>query len=202
MIEIIPGDQGTDEWKQLRIGSIGGSSIQAVCAKGQGKSRKSLMYRFAGEILSGCKYDGYSNSDMQRGLEQEPDARAAYEWIEDVETEQVALVRSAPGKHYSPDALVSNDGIVEIKCVIPSVQVETIIQGKIPAAYRKQCQWGLHICEREWVDFVSYSPLVKDRDVLIIKAYRDEALIKEMDKEADAFLMELAMMINGIRNAK
>jgi len=199
MIEIIPGDQGTDEWKKLRIGSIGGSSIQAVMAKGQGKSRKSLMYRFAGEILSGEKYEGYSNADMARGIEQEPHARAAYEWIEDVDTEQVALVRHSPGKHYSPDSLVGNDGIIEIKCVIPSVQVETILQGKIPAAYRKQCQWGLHICEREWVDFVSYSPLVRDRDVLIIRTYRNEELIKEMDSEADKFLMELYQIVAEIK---
>ena len=64
-METINVEQGSDGWFAARIGSIGGSSIQSAVAKGEGKTRKSLMYRLIGEILSGVKYEGYC-SDLQR----------------------------------------------------------------------------------------------------------------------------------------
>ena len=86
-------EQGSTEWFEARLGSIGGSSISSVVAGGQGKMRKSLMYRLAGEILSGEKYESYSNSHMERGLEQESDARDYYEFITGNEVTQVGLCR-------------------------------------------------------------------------------------------------------------
>ena len=195
-------EQGSQEWFDLRLGSIGGSSISSVVAGGQGKTRTALLYRKAGELLSGSTYESYSNAHMERGLEQEPDARAAYEWETDVEVGRAALFQSdEPFKHYSPDGVIS-PGIIEIKCVIPSVHIETIISDKIPAAYRKQIQWGLHICLCEWCDFVSYSPLVKDRPIWIKRTGRDEKLIKELDEGADKFITELLMIVERIKNGK
>src|SRR5210317_1118827 len=169
-MEIFDYEQGSDEWFAARIGSIGGSSISSAVAKGTGATRNKLMYRLAGEILSGEKYESYSNHHMERGIEQEHDARQHYEFVTNRVVDQVGLCKSAEHKHFSPDGLVDSDviieiksdGIIEIKCVIPSVHIETILSDKVPAAYRKQCQWGLHICERQWCDFVSYSPLVTD----------------------------------------
>jgi len=195
-------EQGSPEWFALRLGSIGGSSISSVVAGGQGKTRSALLYRKAGELLSGTSYESYSNAHMERGLEQEPDARAAYEWETDADVYQVALFQSdKPLCHYSPDGCVDT-GLIEIKCVIPSVHIETIISDKIPAVYRKQIQWGLHICESEWCDFVSYSPLVKDRPIWIKRTGRDEKLIKELDEGADKFITELLMIVERIKNGK
>ena len=119
---------------------------------GQGKTRKQLMYRLAGEILSGEKYVGYSNDHMQRGIEMEAEARQCYELITDKPVEQVAMFQYSDHTHFSPDGDLG-DGIIEIKCTIPSVHIETIISDKIPAAYRKQCAWGL--LERDYCDFIS-----------------------------------------------
>ena len=93
MIIIDDIEQGTDAWFTARTGSIGGSSIASVVAGGQGKMRKQLMCRLIGEILSGVKYEGYSNADMQRGIEQEPDARNMYEFITGNEVKQIGLVK-------------------------------------------------------------------------------------------------------------
>jgi len=93
MIIIDDIEQGSEEWFAARIGSIGGSSIASVVAGGQGKTRKQLMYRLIGEMLSGVKYQGYSNADMQRGIEQEPDARNMYEFITGNEVKEVGLVK-------------------------------------------------------------------------------------------------------------
>jgi hypothetical protein len=92
-MEIVDIPQGSDEWFIARLGSIGGSSIASVVAGGQGKMRKQLMYRLIGEILSGVKYEGYQNADMQRGLEQEPDARNMYEFDTGNEVKEVGLVK-------------------------------------------------------------------------------------------------------------
>ncbi len=102
-------------------------------------------------------------------------------------------------KHVSPDGLVNDDGMVEIKCVIPSVHVETIISEKVPSAYWKQIQWGLHICQRKWCDFVSYSPTVVDMPIWIKRVYRDEKLIAELDEAADQFILEMLAVVEKIR---
>ena len=191
--------QGSDEWHLARIGSIGGSSIASAVAKGEGKSRKNLLYRLAGEILTGVKYEGYTNQDMQRGLEQEPSARDLYEFMTGNDVEQTGLIRLSEYTHFSPDGLVGKDGIIEIKSVIPSVHIETFLANKWPAAYRKQCQWGLHICDREWCDFISYSPLVVDRPIIIIRGGRNEKLIKELHEGANKFVAEMLSIVKKVR---
>lgn len=192
--------QLSDEWFAARIGSIGGSSIASVVAGGQGKMRKSLIYRLIGEILSGVKYEGYQNADMLRGQDQESDARNMYKFITGNSVEQVGLVKDTDHKHYSPDGVVGDDGLIEIKSVIPSVQVETILSDKIPAAYRKQVQWGLHICQRKWCDFISYSPLIVDKPIWIKRVEPDKKLIKELDDGADIFIEEMLSLVNKIKN--
>jgi len=198
-MRIFEMQQGDDDWFAERIGSIGGSSIASVVAKGEGKTRKNLMYRLAGEILSDVKYEGYKNEHMDRGIEQESEARIRYELVTGNEVVQVGLIKLTDHKHESPDGLVGNDGKIEIKCVIPSVQVETIISDRVPAAYRKQIQWGLFICERQWCDFISYSPLVTSRPMWVRRVDRDEKLIKELDEGADKFIKEMLEILAIIK---
>ena len=192
-------EQRDPEWFKLRIGSIGGSSISSVVAGGKGKMRKNLMYRLAGEILSGEKYEGYSNSHMQRGVDQEDDSLAVYEAVTGNEIYQPAIVKASKYKHYSPDSLCDPNGIVESKSAIPSIHVERIATEKIEGNYYKQIQWGLHICQRKWCDFVSYSPLVIDMPIWIKRYLRDERLIKELDEAADEFLKEMTLIVGKIR---
>jgi hypothetical protein len=198
-MEIIELEQGSPEWFEARLGSIGGSTISSVVAGGQGKMRKNLMYRLAGEILSGQSYEGYKNYHMDRGIEQEADARNMYELMTENELHQVGLIRHSPHKHFSPDALCGDWGLVEIKSVIPSVHVETIWSGKVPAAYRKQCQWGLFITESDWCDFVSYSPLVTQRPMWVKRVKKDEELIDTLDIAADKFIAEMLEIVEKIR---
>ena len=192
-------EQGSEDWHIRRIGSIGGSGIADVVAGGTGKMRKNLMYRLAGEILSGEKYVGFKNDHMERGIEQEAAAREMYAYITDNEVEQVGLVKETDHTHFSPDSLVSPDGIIEIKCVIPSVHIETILSDSVPAGYVKRIQWGLHICQRKWCDFVSYSPTISDRPIWIKRVLRDESKIEYLEQGAGKFLMEMAMVIRKIK---
>jgi putative phage-type endonuclease len=191
--------QGSPEWFAARLGSIGGSSIASVVAKGEGKMRANLLYRLAGEILSGVKYDGYKNENMERGNEQEADARSVYAMECEVYVRQVGIVKESQHTHYSPDGLVDPDGIIEIKCVIPSVHVETIVTEKIKGEYYKQIQWGVHICQRQWCDFISWSPLIRGREIWIKRYDRDEKLIKELVDGADKFIIELLAVVERMK---
>lgn len=198
-MEIIDCKQLSQEWFEHCLGSIGGSSISSVMAKGKGKMRKNLLYRLAGEILSGIPYESYSNYHMERGVELEKDAVDNYFAVTGNEVESVGLVRESEHKHYSPDSWINPNGILEIKCPIPSVHIEVVLQNKIPPEYRKQCQWGLFICQCDYVDFVSYSPNVYEKPIWIIRSGRDEELIKEMNAECDKFISELEDLVKKIR---
>ena len=191
--------QGDPEWFKHRLGSIGGSSISSVVAGGKGKMRNNLMYRLAGEILSGVNYEGYSNAHMDRGLEQEDDSLNVYSAVTGNEIYKPALVIATKYTHYSPDSLCDPDGVVECKAAIPSIHIERIITDKIEGNYYKQIQWGLHICERKWCDFVSYSPTVSVKPIWIKRYFRDESTIKELSDGADKFLMEMAAIIRKIK---
>ena len=198
-MEIINYAQGSDEWFSARIGSIGGSSISSVVAGGQGKMRKSLLYWLAGEILSGVKYEGYRNTDMDRGIEQEADARRVYEMEREVEVQQVGLIKLDEFRHCSPDGLVGTDGMIEIKSTIPSVHIETIDTDKIDGEYIKQIQWGLFITQRRYCDFISWSPLVADYPIWIKRVERDEKLIKDLNDGAEKFIDELKSLVLRIK---
>lgn len=202
MMEIYDCEQGKPEWFALRLGSIGGSKISDVVAGGKGIMRKNLMYRLAGEILSRQNYDGYQNAEMLRGIEQEPEARAMYEFMTGSEIKQVGVIKEGAHKHYSPDGLVGENGMIEIKCVIPSIHVETVHTEKIDGKYYKQIQWGLFMCRRDWCDFVSYSPLIVDTPIWIKRYRRNEEIIRELNEGADKFLNELATVIRKLKEMR
>lgn len=192
-------EQLSELWMALRVGSIGGSSISSVVAGGQGKMRKNLLYRLAGEILSGQKYEGYHNDHMDRGIEQESEARSMYELMTNQEVIQVGLIKESDHKHVSPDGLVDPDGMIEIKCTIPSVHIETIIMDRVPPEYWKQCQWGMFVAKRNWLDFISYSPLVIDRPIWIKRIECDEKTVIELDDGSDKFIAEMLEIVEKIK---
>ena len=206
MIEIIDSFiQGSDDWQAARIGSIGGSSISAVAAKGRGgesKGRKQLLYDMAGEILSGVKKNGYTNKYMEDGVELEDKARTHYCLQNLCEVQQVALIRDAPHKHCSPDGLVGEDGMIEIKCVIPSTFVAYCDGQSIPTDYRRQILWGLKRSGRAWCDFIVYCDLFEGRlkgdNMLVTRVSRDEKEIRELEDEADIFIEDLLSLVKKI----
>ena len=195
-MEIIRGiEQGTPEWFALRIGSIGGSSISDVVAGGKGKSRASLMYRLASEILTGVKSDGPNIKYAERGHEFEAEARDLYAFEREVEVEQVALVRDGAHKHYSPDGLVGENGLIEIKVRLPHVYLEALETGVSPLHDRRQVQWGLHLTGRKYCDYILFCPEMHSRPMHVEQIGRDEKMIAELEYGADKFIAEMLAMV-------
>ena len=197
-MEILYIEQGTEAWHQARLGSIGGSSIAAAVAQGTGATRQTLLYKLAGELLTGKREDSFVSSAMVQGLEREPDARLLYEMIEGVEVKQVGLIRDKPHCHCSPDGLVEERGMIEIKSPQIPAHVETLDKQKVPAQYVKQIQWSLQRTSREWLDFVSYNPEIITKPIFIKRCYRDEKLIKKLEEGADQFIAEMLEMVERI----
>lgn len=196
--------QGSDEWLAARAGRATASMFSAVRAKGEGKTRKSYMVKLAAERLTGKPSESFSNHHMERGTEQEPYARLSYEARYGVAIEEVGFVQHPvlmAGS--SPDGLVDDDGGVEIKSVIPTVQIETFLKGSFPSAHKAQIMGNLWITGRAWWDFVSYSPdLPEHLRLYVYRVFRDEAYIRSLETEVRMFLVELDGLVDSLLRGK
>jgi len=197
-------EQGTPEWDALRIASIGGSSIGDAVAKGEGKVRKTLMCNFIQEIVSQEKTEHYVSWDMKEGIKWEPFGRFKYEMRYGVDVEQVALVKHSEHKHFSPDGLVGEKGMIEIKRRILSVFLAFIEKPTIPTKDRKQIMWGLSICKREYCDYTLYCPYIEKKadPLIVIRVERDEKEIKELHEGADLFILEMQTLLLRVLKRK
>lgn len=184
--------QGSEEWLAARCGCATASEFSAVLAKGQGKTRGAYLRRVVAEMLTGKPCETYRNAHMDRGQEQEPRAREEYEAQTGEFVEQVGFIRheSLP-IGCSPDGLIGTDGGAEIKSVIPTVQLDTILTGGYPSEHRAQVQGSLWLTKRAWWDFCSFSPdMPENLRLYIFRVERDEEYIARVEAEVTAFVRE------------
>jgi hypothetical protein len=151
--------QNTEEWLDLRCGKIGGSSIGKVMAnfgKAFGQPAHDLAVKLAIEQITGKRQDStYSNEHMERGHEQEPIARSLYESEYFCDVTNGGFFEDGD-IGFSPDGLVSDDGIIEIKSVIQTVHYATVERGSFDPAYKWQLYFNLKYSGRKWMDYVSF----------------------------------------------
>jgi putative phage-type endonuclease len=200
-------EQGTPEWLAIRCGKVTASRMADLMAKtksGPSASRANYMAELIVERLTGKPADMYINVAMQWGTEQEPHARLAYEAKLGVLVNQVAFVPHPKIElsGCSPDGLIDDDGMVEIKCPNTATHIETCITRTVPQKYQTQMQWQMACTGRKWVDFISYDPRLPDNIQLFIKRVeRDDAAIANMEKEVIDFLKELDAKIVDLQEA-
>jgi hypothetical protein len=185
--------QGSPEWLAARCGKATASEFAAILAKGEGKTRASYLRRVLAERLTGKPTDTYRNGHMDRGQEQEPFARMAYEERTGVMVEEVGFIQHPTLQAgCSPDALVGLEGGAEIKSVIPTVQLETIMRGKYPTEHRAQIQGNIWLSCRKWWDFNSYCPDMPEKlRLYTFRVERDESYIAMLEEEVTKFLNEV-----------
>lgn len=201
MTEII---QGSPEWHALRIGKVTASRVSDVIAKtktGWGASRANYMAELIAERLTGEPAEKYSNAAMAWGTEKEPDARAAYEFFRDAHVVEVAFIDhpSIGMTGASPDGLVGDHGLVEIKCPNTATHLDTLLSQSIPGKYVTQMLWQMEVSGRAWCDFVSYDPRLPETMSLFVKRVeRDDNLIDEMRSLVIEFLDEIEQKITAL----
>lgn len=195
MIQIHEMPQGTKEWFAVRRGLPTASMFGTIMAKGKGgaesKTRQTYLYKLAGEIITGDPMDNFSNHHMERGHEMEPAARQFYAFMQDCEPHQVGFITNG-AKGASPDSLVGDNGMLEIKTKLPHLMLAVLEADDFPTEHRAQCQGQLWVAEREWVDLVCYWPKMPP---FIKRAYRDEAFISLLSAAVDQFNDELAALV-------
>lgn len=197
---IIDAEQGSDEWHLARAGRATASEFSSVLAKGQGKTRAAYLRRVVAERLTGKPTETYKNGHMDRGTAQEPYARMSYEAATGNFVEQIGFIQhDTLMAGCSPDGLIGSDGCVEIKSVIPTVQLETILAGEYPSEHRAQLMGALWLTGRDWIDFCSYSPdMPGNLRTYIFRVKRDEAYITQLAAEVTVFLTEVERLIEQL----
>jgi exodeoxyribonuclease (lambda-induced) len=164
-------EQCSDEWFAIRKGKLTASNAQAISANGKGL--ETYVYSLLAEKYSNNK-EHYTNSDMDRGVELEEQARMTYE-IENNAVEQVGFIEIDELVGCSPDGLVGKDGGIEIKCVNDVNFFKILINGEkaIETKYLWQCQMCLLVTGRKWWDLVFYNPNF-DKNMFILRIFPDE----------------------------
>lgn len=197
--------QGTDEWQALRLGKVTASRLADLTARtrnGWGSSRANYMAELVAERLTGIKAEGFTNAAIKWGIEQEPAARDRYEFMCDADVTQVAFVDhpriAMTGA--SPDGLVGDEGLVEIKCPMTATHIETLLTGDVREKYLLQMQWQMACTRRLWCDYVSYDPRMPERMQFFCKRIeRNEKLIADLERDVTEFLAELAAKVSALQ---
>ena len=189
--------QRTPEWFELRLGKVTASRIGDLMAKtrsGYSASRANYMAELAIQRLTGTVEQGFISPAMQWGTDQESNARNAYSFFTDNEVNEIAFINHPTLEQAgaSPDGLVGDDGLVEIKCPNSATHLDTLLTGKINNKYLLQMQWQMACSGRKWCDFVSFDPrFPEDLKIFIKRVNRDDELIAEITAEVKKFLAEL-----------
>lgn len=167
-----PIEQRTPEWFAQRLGKFTGSQFAALMAGESTETYLGYLREKAWERLTGKSVSTFTNEAMQHGIDTEPQARAYYEFVTDNQVIEQGFVIH-PELDFvgmSPDGLIGDNGLVEIKCPQPKTHIEYLASGKMPSKYRWQVQGQLWIAKRDWCDFVSFHPECEQQLIVRIEA--------------------------------
>jgi predicted phage-related endonuclease len=202
---MIPGSEEWKAWKQDRCGSLGASCLSQAIARtktGWGASRANLMADLVVERLTGTPVEGFVSPAMLWGIEQEPNARLAYEFLTNQTVIEVGIVRhpTIAGTHASPDGLVGTDGLIEIKSPLSATHISTLLSEDIDQKYVIQIQWQLACTGRKWCDFCSFDPrLPAEMQLFTKRLLRDDVMIGSLEQQVREFLIELERQVTELR---
>jgi len=178
-MKIISCEQGTPAWFTARKGRMTASHAQAISANGKGLD--TYILDLMSEFYSSGEKEFYSNADIDRGNELEPIAREMYELERGVKVVEVGFIELDEFVGCSPDGLVGEDGLIEIKSVNDKNHFKLLLDGVkgIESKYMWQMQMQLYVSERKWCDYISYNPNFKDA-LIIHRIELDEAKIEKL----------------------
>jgi len=203
-MRIIECSQGTPEWHAARCGKVTASRVADIIRKtksGPSKMRETYMGELIAERLSGVQEEGFTSKAMQHGKETEDVAAETYAFMHGVEVSKVGFVLhpriDVAGA--SPDRIVGEDGILEIKCPNTSTHIATLLGAAIDPDYQVQIQWELACTGRQWCDFISFDPrLPAEMQMFTQRVMRAPIVIADLERAVKAFLTELDERMNAL----
>lgn len=186
-------EQGTPEWLELRKGIITSTVVKAFITPTfkiaeNDKTRKAI-WKLASERITGYLEENINCYNFDRGHFEEPLARDLYGGAEEVGfiTNEIGGVTVG----FSPDGLVGNDGLIEIKSAKQSIQVERIVSGLVPVEHLPQIHFGMLVSGREWCDFISYSNGMPMQVIRVHKDLKIQAILTEAIRLAEMQILEV-----------
>lgn len=188
----------SEAWYAAKAGRVTGTRFSKLMAKESTKTYKDLVTDLATEIITGRMEETYTNANMEKGVETEPEARREYETIFDVKVEECGFIIPDEDNKYhewigvSPDGLIDN-GLLEIKCPLMKTHLNYIAAGKLPYEYRHQVQGQLFVTGLEYCDFMSYCENMKP---FIIRVEPDKILFKEFETKLDVLITEVENLMD------
>lgn len=198
-------EQRTDEWYRARCGQLGASQISKALAKGRGgaesATRRNLIAEIVAMRLTGQAQEGFTSAAIQWGIDNEPLARASYEVKTGDFVDEVGWVPhpSIEWTGCSPDGLVGDQGLVEIKCPNTATHLDYLLAGTVPAEYQLQMLWQMECTGRAWCDFVSYDPrMPEEHQLFIVRYMRDDDRLSEVRAGVVKFLDEVNEVIDKL----
>ena len=189
--------QRTESWYQDRLGKATASRMGDLMARtksGWGASRGNYMAELLIERLTGASTEGYQSPAMLRGIELEPAALAHYCFDTDLSVDLTGFINHPriAMAGCSPDGLVGEDGLVEVKVPNSATHIETLLTGTVDLKYVRQMQFQMACTGRQWCDFVSFDPRMPAGMQIWVQRYpRHDEVVEIMEKEVEAFLAEL-----------
>ena len=198
--EYIDCEQGTEEWLAARAGVVTASVFDVVQMKGRGggvsETRRKLMYQLAAETITGQPCPQWNgNQHTERGKVMEQEVRDLYAATSPVPVTPVGFVRR--GRFgASPDSLVGDDGLLEIKTKLPHLQIDAVLAGVLPSDHVAQVQGQLMVTGRRWCDFRSYWPGLPE---LRVRVFPDLAYQSALLRELTTFVAELDALVERLR---
>ena len=205
-MKVIDAVQGTPAWLAARAGRVTASMISNVLMKPETAGFRDYQAQLVAEILTGKPQGSdYTNVHMQYGTETEPLARSAYEAETGFSVDEVGLCihPTIERAGASPDGLVGNSGLVEIKCPKVATHLAYLIAGVVPAGYKNQMMWQMACTGLDWCDFVSFRPdLPEHLQLFVVRFKRDSARILELETAVVAFLDTVHKMLSQLKKVK
>lgn len=196
--DVIDAPQRSDTWFRARAGRLTGSAAADMLAKiksGEAAGRRDLRVRLVVERLTGEPQEsGFLNADMQRGIELEPAARAAYEAVTGAVVQETGFLASRDKLiGCSLDGHVGDfAGIVELKVPKSATHWEYLRAGELPARYRPQVMHNLLVSGAEWCDFLSFDPrFPESMQTFYVRVLREDVDMNGYARAVDTFLAEV-----------
>jgi putative phage-type endonuclease len=207
MANVIYVEQGTEEWHELRLGRATASRFSDIMANvrtGEAASVKNYRAELVIERLTGSRNDIPKSFAMQWGTDTEPLARLTYQLLSGNTVQECGFfAHETLEAGASPDGLVGDDGLLEIKCPNTATHIETLRKQKIPNQYYWQVIGQLWMTGRKWCDFVSFDPRLPDNaQYFCTRITRDEDAISRLEMEVTNFLESVDSEIAFINNYK
>lgn len=201
-------EQRSEEWFAQRRGKVTASRLwdmlKTIRNGDYAASRRNYAAQLVTERLTGKSHERfYTNEHMEWGKDAEPLAREAYSKQTGREIVEIGLVNHPRivDALASPDGLIGDDGLIEIKCLLPANHLELLLTEKIKEQYILQMHWQMACTGRQWCDFVSFDPTQRENMQLFIQRIeRDDKEIHHLENEVEIFLNEVIASVEKLNN--